>query len=222
MKIFLFLLCVTLGLTVVFSQNTSEKLIYADFEKLSKENRPISNREGLINFQSNSENQAIKPKITARLFGAQPPLTQRLGFNFEISEPNKWAEASMTIVGMKDKGRLDDWAKTLIVKAEDISTYKSLTLDIGAVGTTQTRLSLLSEGNGVDMSGAPPEYYLTITNEIKPHKILLSDFKQPTGDWVKHKVTTEQVLKKLTGVKISVTQIPAQGILIVDNIAFEK
>ncbi|MBL8203702.1 MAG: hypothetical protein JNM09_05685 [Blastocatellia bacterium] len=222
MKSLSLILFLTLGLAVVLSQDTSSKLIYADFEKLTKENRPISNREGQIIFSAMGENQANKPKIAPRMFGAQAPLTQRLGFTFELPQPNSWAEASMTIVGMKDKGRLDDWAKTLIVKAEDVSGYKSLSLDIGAAGATQIRLRLLSEGNGVDTGGAPPEHTLTITNELKPYKVSLTDFKQPSGDWVKKKVTTDQVLKKLTGIQISVTQIPSQGVLIVDNVAFEK
>ncbi len=205
-----------------WAQDASSKLLYADFEKLSKENRPISARDGQILFEANAENQSNKPKITPRMFGAQAPLTQRLGFAFDITKPNNWAEASITIVGMKDKGRLDDWAKTLIVKAEDVSQYKSLTLEIGAAGVTQVRLRLLSEGNGVDTGGAPPESFLTITNELKPYKVALTDFKQATGDWVKKKVATEQVLKKLTGVQISVNQVPAQGIVILDNVAFEK
>ena len=204
------------------AQDASSKLIYADFEKLSKENRPISSRDGQIMFEANAENQSSKPKINPQMFGPQAPLTQRLGFQFEITAPNAWAEASMKIVGMKDKGRLDDWAKTLLVKAEDVSTYKFLSIDIGAVGTEQVRLRLISEGNGVDAGGAYPENYVTVSNELKNYKIALSDFKQATGDWVKKKVTTEQVVKKLTGVQLSVIKIPSKGIVVVDNVAFEK
>ena len=39
---------------------------------------------------------------------------------------------------------------------------------------------------------------------------------------VKKKVTTEQIVKKLTAVQISIVQVPAKGMIIVDNIAFEK
>jgi hypothetical protein len=35
-------------------------------------------------------------------------------------------------------------------------------------------------------------------------------------------VTTEQVIKKLTAVQISVAKVPSKGFLVVDNIAFEK
>lgn len=220
MQRFIFLLALVALVALAMAQEPTSKLLYADFEKLSKDNRPVSLRDGQILFESNAE--TAKPKITPRMFGPQTPLTQRLGFAFEITKPNSWAEASLTIIGMKDKGRLDDWAKTLIVKAEDITAYKSLSLDIGAVGVTQVRLRLMSEGNGVDAGGHPPENQLTITNELKPYKISLTDFKQPTGDYVKRKVSTEQILKKLTGIQISVTQIPSQGMVIVDNVAFEK
>ena len=222
MKYYLFAAALILFACFTIAQDSSARLVYADFEKLSKENRPISSRDGQIMFEANAENQAGKPKINPQMFGPQAPLTQRLGFQFEITAPNAWAEASMKIVGMKDKGRLDDWAKTLLVKAEDVSTYKFLSIDIGAVGTEQVRLRLISEGNGVDAGGAYPENYVTVSNELKNYKIALSDFKQATGDWVKKKVTTEQVVKKLTGVQLSVIKIPSKGIVVVDNVAFEK
>ncbi len=218
-----YLLAVALLLIACFTiaQDSSARLLYADFEKLSRENRPISNRDGQIVFDSNAPNPASKPKINPRMFGAQAPLTQRLGFEFDIPQ-NPWAEASMKVIGMKDKGRLDDWAKTLLVKSEDVTGYKNLSLDLGAAGVTQLRLRVISEGNGVDAGGAHPEKIVTVTSSLQNYKIALADFKQPTGDWVTKKVTTEQVLKKLTGIQISVTQAPSKGIVITDNIAFEK
>ena len=219
-RLFLLLGLVALGAFAI-AQEPAAKLLYADFEKLSKENRPISNREGQIVFDSNAPNPSSKPKINPRMFGAQAPLTQRLGFEFDIPE-NPWAEASMKIIGMKDKGRLDDWAKTLLVKSEDVGGYKNLSIDLGAAGVTQLRLRVISEGNGVDAGTAHPEKIITVTSSLQNYKIALTDFKQPTGDWVTKKVTTDQVLKKLTGIQISVTQAPSKGIVIADNIAFEK
>lgn len=203
-------------------QEPSAKLVYADFEQLDKDKRPISARGGKVIFDALSQNSGNKPKISVRMFGAQGPLTQRLGFEFEIASPNDWAEASMKVIGFKDKGRLDDWEKTLLVKSEDLSAYSKLSLDIGAVGVSQLRIRLISEGNGVDAGGAFPESFLQVSGEVKNRQISLSEFKQPVGDWVKKKVMTEQVVKKLTGIQISVVQIPAKGIVVADNIAFEK
>jgi hypothetical protein len=204
------------------AQEPTARLVYADFEQLDKDKRPISARGGKVMFDAMSQNAGNKPKLVPRMFGPLGPLTQRLGFEFELAKPNDWGEASMKIVGMKDKGRLDDWEKTLIVKSEDLSAYGKLSLDIGAAGVTQVRLRLISEGNGVDAGGAFPEMLLTVTSELKNYQIPLSDFKQPTGDWVKKKVTTEQVVKKLTAVQVSIIQIPSKGIVLVDNLAFEK
>lgn len=220
MKYYVFVGAILLITGLVIAQDSSQRLIYADFEKLSKDNRPISNREGQIMFETNAPTG--KPKITPQMFGVQAPLTQRLGFQFEITAPNAWAEASIKIVGMKDKGRLDDSAKTLLVKAEDVTGYKFLTLDLGAAGTNQLRVRVISEGNGVDAGGAHPEVTIPVTSSLTTCKIPLADFKQPTGDWVTKKVTSEQVLKKLTGIQLSVTQVPSKGIVVVDNVAFEK
>ncbi len=207
---------------VCFAQEAPKKLMYADFEQLDKDKRPASARGGKVLFEANAEQASRKPALAPKMLGPQDPLTQRIGFEFDIQAPNAWAEASMKVIGLKDRGRLDDWAKTLIVIAEDVSGYDALSLDIGAAGITQVRLRLLSEGNGVDAGGAFPEYTLTIDGQLKNHRIPLSEFKQPTGDWVKKKITTEQVLKKLTGIQISATQIPSKGFVVIDNIGFEK
>ncbi len=221
MKSMLSVVITLIVMTAALSQ-TAQKLVYADFEQLDKDKHPISAREGKIIFDAAAENNSNRPKLAPRLLGPQGPLTQRIGFEFEIFAPNKWAEASMKIVGMKDKGRLDDEAHTLIVKSEDLSQYSTLSLDIGAAGASQIRIRLISEGNGVDAGGAFPEKYLDLTDQLKTYRIPVSEFKQPTGDWVKKKVTTEQVIKKLTGVQISVVQVPSKGFLVLDNLAFEK
>jgi len=209
-------------LPLVFAQDAASRLIYADFEQLDKDKRPMSARSGKILFESNAQNPAGKPVIAPKMLGPQAPLTQRIGFEFNIPEPNAWAETSMKIVGLKDKGYLDDWAHTLIVKSEDMSSYGALSLEIGASGVSQVRIRLVSEGNGVDAGGAFPEIFLPVNNQLKPYRVPLADFKQPAGNRVKKKVTAEQVVKKLTAIQISVTQVPSKGFLVVDNIAFEK
>jgi len=206
----------------LLTQEPSQRLVYADFEQLDKDKRPASARGGKVLPDVAAQNNDNKPKLALRLFGAQGPLSQRLGFEFDLAKPNDWAEASIKIIGLKDRGRLDDWEKTLIVKSEDLSQYSKLTLDIGAVGVSQVRIRLVSEGNGVDAGGAFPESFLEVSNELKNYQLPLSGFKQPTGDWVKKKVTAEQIIKKLTAVQISIVQVPAKGMVIVDNITFEK
>ncbi len=222
-KFFYALICIVVLISsIAIARDSGQRLVYADFEQLDKDKRPMSSRGGKLIFEANSQNSGNKPVINPKMIGAQAPLSQRIGFEFEIQEPNAWAEASVKIVGLKDKGHLDDWARTLIVKAEDLSQYTHLTLDIGAAGISQVRIRLLTEGNGVDAGGAFPESYLEINNELKNYRLPLADFKQPTGDWVKKKVTVDQVVKKLTAVQISVVKVPSKGFLVFDNIAFEK
>ena len=218
---FLFALIALGAITATLAQDTA-RLNYADFEQLDKDKRLQSSRGGKLFFNSFAQNGANAAKPLPKLLGPQAPLTQRLGFEYEIAAPNAWAEASVKILGLKDKGFLDDEAKTLLVKAEDMSQYSQLSLDIGATGTTQVRVRLVSEGNGVDTGGAFPEQMLTLTNELKNYRLPLSGFAQPTGDWVKKKVKTEQVIKKLTAIQISVLQVPSRGFVVIDNVAFEK
>ena len=211
-----------LATVFVIAQDGAAHLNYADFEQLSKDKTLISTREGKVSFNVASQNPSNRPKIVPKMLGPQSPLTQRIGFEFEITQPNDYASAFVKIIGMKDKGHLDDWAKTLIVKADDLSAYKYLTLDIGAAGVTQVRVDLISEGNGIDAGGANQEKVLNIDGQLKSYRLPLSEFKQPTGDWVKKKYTVEQVIKKLTAVQINVTQVPSKGFVVIDNIAFEK
>ncbi len=220
-KSLIFLACLLIA-SFVIAQDATGRLNYADFEQVSKEKTLISTREGKVSFNVASQNPANRPKIVPKMLGPQVPLTQRIGFEFEITKPNDYASAYVKIIGMKDKGHLDDWAKTLIVKADDVSTYKYLTLDIGAAGVTQVRIDLISEGNGIDAGGANQEKVLDIDSQLKTYRLPISEFKQPTGDWVKKKYTVEQVIKKLTAVQINVTQVPSKGFVVVDNIAFEK
>lgn len=112
MKYFRLITTFTFISCLVIAQDQT-RLNYADFEKLDKDNRPLSAREGKVIFGVTAQNTSNQPKIAPKMFGAQGPLTQRLGFEFELTKPNDYASAYMRIIGMKDRGRLDDWAKTL-------------------------------------------------------------------------------------------------------------
>lgn len=204
----------------VAAQDAGNKLLYANFEKLDKEKHLISARDGKVMFESNSQVASNKPRITPRLLGAEGTLSQRIGFEFEITKPNDWANVLMKVVGLKDKGRLTDEARTLLVKADDLTAYHFLTLEIGAAGVNQVRIELQSEGNGIDVAWYHPTKYLDITNQMKPYKIPLTDFKQ--NDGAPKKIKIEDFLKKVTAITIGVMQTPSKGFVVVDNIAFEK
>lgn len=212
-----------LALSLAHAQEAAQRLVYADFEQLNKDKHPVSARGGRIIFDVTAQNDKNKPTVSPKLFGAQAPLTQRIAFEYELKQPNDWATAYIKILGFKDKGYTagEVWERQLLAKAEDLSDYKFLTLDIGAVGTEEVRIDLISESNGID-TNAFPSFNLKVNNQLQPYRIPLTDFKQPEGSWVTKKVTTSGVLKKLTSVQINVSKVPSKGIVVLDNLAFEK
>ena len=209
--------------TLALAQNSPPRLVYADFEQLDKDKHPISARGGRINFGVTAQNSNNKPSIIPKMFGPQPPLSQRLAFDFDLKKPNDWATAYVKIMGFKDRGYTAgaEWERTLIAKAEDLSDYASLTLEIGAVGVNQVRIDLISESNGID-TNAYPSANLEINTQLQAYRIPVGDFKQAEGDWVKRRVTAPEIMKKLTAVQINVTSVPAKGMVVIDNLAFEK
>lgn len=214
---------IAFAVTLVSAQDAAQRLVYADFEQLDKDKRPMSARGGRVIFGVTAQNDKNKPTFVPKLFGAQAPLTQRLAFEFDIKQPNEWATVYVKIFGFKDKGYTpgEPWERQIIAKAEDLSGYKFLTLDIGAVGTPQVRIDLISESNGID-TNAYPCIFLNINNQLQTYRIPLTDFKQPEGSWVNRKVATPDVLKKLTSVQVNVTSVPSKGLVVLDNLAFEK
>jgi hypothetical protein len=211
--------------TVSFAlaQDSAPRLIYADFEQLDKDKRPISARGGRVIFGATAQNSSNKPSVAPKMFGPQPPLSQRIAFEFETKKPNDWATAYMKIFGFKDKGYTAgaEWERKILAKAEDLSGYQFLALEIGAAGINQVRIELISESNGID-TNAYPGVHLNINNQLQPYRIPISDFKQPEGDWVRRKTTAQEVIKKLTAVQINVFSVPAKGLVVVDNLAFVK
>jgi len=216
-------LAAAIASSLALAQQSAPRLLYADFEQLDKDKRPISARGGRVNFGVTAQNASNKPAITPKMFGPQPPLSQRLAFEFDLKKPNDWATAYVKIFGFKDRGYTAgaEWERTLIAKAEDLSDYTSLSLEIGAVGVNQVRIDLISESNGID-TNAYPSANLDINTQLQAYRIPTSSFKQAEGDWVRRKTTAQEVMKKLTAVQINVTSVPAKGMVVIDNLAFEK
>ncbi len=129
----------------------------------------------------------------------------------------------MKVCGFKDKGYTaePEWEHKVLAKAEELSSYQFLRLEIGAAGINQVRIELIGESNGID-THAHPSADLNITDQFQPYRILIGDFKQPEGDWVKRKTTAQEVLKKLTAVQINVFSVPAKGLVVIDKLAFER
>ncbi len=222
MKILLYAF-VLITLSSALAQTETQRLVYADFEQFDKDKRPVSAQGGRVRFGVTAQNSSNKPSITPKMFGPQPPFSQRIAFEFELKQPNDWATAYMKVFGFKDRGYTAgaEWGRKTLAKAEDLSGYQFLRLEIGAAGIDQVRIELISESNGID-TNAYPSAYLNITDQFQPYRVPISDFKQPEGDWVRRKTTAQEVLKKPTAVQINVFSVPAKGLVVIDKLAFEK
>src|SRR6266487_6415400 len=90
----------------------TDKFIYADFETI-KENRPVSNRGGLVQLFSYQENAANPSRFKGAQKGdPNAPDVVRLSkddpnkaitFDYELRMPNQWAGVTVEVHGQPDK-----------------------------------------------------------------------------------------------------------------------
>ena len=135
----------------VFSGATQEadKLVYADFEAV-QDNRPVSSRGGFIQINSYSESPTLKSKFKGpelvRIKKDDP--NRALTFDYELLAPNQYAGVGVEIHGQADKD-----GKPV---PDDVSGYKSLTLQIYVTGVSSMRLEFTSRGAGIKNLNAQP------------------------------------------------------------------
>ncbi|HEX8922566.1 MAG TPA: hypothetical protein VF766_13920, partial [Pyrinomonadaceae bacterium] len=136
-------------------------------------------------------------------------------FDYEMYPPNQYAGVGIQVQGQPDKD-----GKPV---ADDLSAYKFLTMQIYATGVPRLRVEIMSRGQGINMTSGFPQSSFKLKPGFNTYKIPLSTLAQPS--WADNKVSTKDVLKKLTGITLTAfceTCTPIQGTVVVDNIAFEK
>jgi hypothetical protein len=216
---------IALALTPTGSAQSDNKLVYADFEQVV-DGRPVSNRGGGMQLFGYSENPTRPPsfKGAANIEPAAPELVRtkaddpnRMGkFDFELLTPNQWSGVTLEI-----KGRADQDGKT---PAEDVTGYKTLSMDVFATGVGNVRVEMLSRGWGINPNTANPQITFIPKKGIATYTVELKKFSQPA--WVTDtRINPKDVLKKLTAISISAycdDCRPTKGILVVDNVIFEK
>lgn len=203
----------------------SDKLVYADFEN-SAEGRAISARGGGVTLFGYSENPTRQPVFSGKA-GVTPPVPDLVRtkpddpnhmakFDFELLTPNQWSGVTLEI-----KGQADLDGKT---PAEDLSGYKSLSVEVFATGVNNIRVELLSRGWGINPNDANPQITFIPKKGLNTYKVELKKFAQPA--WVRDtRIDPKDVLKKLTAVSISAycdDCRPTKGMMVVDNVVFEK
>jgi hypothetical protein len=216
---------IALALTPTGSAQSDNKLVYADFEQVV-DGRPVSNRGGGMQLFGYSENPTRPPSFrgAANLEPATPELVRtkaddpnRMGkFEYELMTPNQWSGVSLEIKGQADKD-----GKT---PAEDLTGYKTLSVEVFSTGVGNLRVELLSSGWRIDLNSANPQITFIPKKGLNTYKVELKKFAQPS--WVTDtRIDPKDVLKKLTAVSISAycdDCRPTKGMLVIDNVIFEK
>jgi hypothetical protein len=226
---FLVLLSCGLFLTDLEAQRAdSNALVYADFEKTDESGRPVSTRGGLIQLFAYEENQVRKSTFKG-LEGANPAAPElvrikkddpnrALKFDYSLLAPNQWAGVTAEVHGLPDKDGQP--------VAEDVTGFKTLSLQVYATGLPILRLEVISGERGRDMGMQFPMYTFKVREGFNTYKVPLTGFQQPS--WVpnERRVVPADILKKLTSLNITAfcdqCEQNRQGMVIVDNIVFEK
>jgi hypothetical protein len=218
----LFIICCLAAIAPGAGQ-APEKLVYADFE-VAKDNRPVSNRGGLIQLFSYQERPTM-PSRYKGLEGANPPAPEfarpskddpnkAIAFDFELQGTNQYAGVGVQVNGQPDKDGKPGF--------DDVSGYKFMTLQLYATGVPSVTVEFISKGNGIDTNG-PPQLSFKVTQGFNTYRVPLNSIRQPS--WAEPKISAKDVLKKLTSVNVvaSCNQcVPAKGTIVIDNLVFQN
>ena len=208
------------------SKPDSAKLVYADFER-TENNRPVSTRGGLIQMFAYQES-AVHKSTFKGLDGADPPAPElvhvkagdpnhAMKFDYSLRAPNDWAGVTVEIHGLPDAD-----GKPV---AEDVSGYKYLSLQVYATGIEILRLEAVSGVRGKD---AATTVSPIMTFKVRPgfniYQVPLKGFTQPA--WASVRVDSKDIFRELTSINLTAfcdqCEMNKQGIVIVDNVVFEK
>ena len=204
------------------AESDTSKLVYADFQNLQS-GRPVSKRGGMTRLNRYSQNEANPPAFRG-MEKAEPPAPAlarvtaddaAAAFDYELRIPNEWEGVNMEVFGEPEKdGKL---------VADDVSSYKFITLRVFAKGAQYIRLELITRGYGANLESGYPTATFRVSPGFNTYKLKLDSFNQP--QWAMPLDLKRDVLKKLTSVTVGVfcdKCTMEKGTVVVDNIAFEK
>ena len=218
-----FTIAVLLLLAVIVGPSSAQddKLVYADFEKVEN-GRAVSNNGGMVQMYTAQESTPVKFKGLANASPGAPelivlkdaPQNHLATFEYNLLGPNQWANVTLEVMGhpMKEGKQV----------ADDVSGYKQLSLQLYATGVDSLRVEFVSHGQGINITAGFPQLPIRLKPGLNTYVIPLKGVTQPS--WAE-KVDTKEVLKKLTAISISAycnQCIPQQGMVLVDNLVFQK
>jgi hypothetical protein len=203
------------------SQESSDKFVYADFEKMEN-GRPVSNNGGFVQIYTGTETTPVTFKGLANASPGAPelivlkdaPQNHLASFEYSLVGPNQWANVTLEVQGRP--------AKDGKPVADDVSGYKQMALQLYATGADSLRVEFISHGQGISITAGFPLLPIRLKSGLNTYVIPLKGLSQPS--WAE-KVDPKEVLKKLTAVSISAycnQCTPQHGMVLVDNIVFQK
>jgi hypothetical protein len=205
--------------------HSDKRLVYADFEN-STDGRPVSSRGGKLNlwgYQENPTRLSIfkgHPEDNSRpqlVRTSKDDDNHAAAFEYELVIPNQWTGVTMEVQGHAgEPGALP---------ADDVTGYKFMNVQAYVTGTQYMRVEVMSNGQGLNLHSGYPMTSFKLQEGFNTYKVRLSAFSQPA--WVTEtRIDPEEVLKRLTSVTFAVfceeQCRPTKGLVIVDNIVFEK
>lgn len=221
MKLLIFLIIAASLSLSTLPQQSGDKLVYADFEKMEN-GRPVSSNGGFIQIYTGTESTPVSFKGLANANPGAPelivlkdaPSNHLASFEYSLVGPNQWANVTLEIQGHP--------AKDGKQVADDVSGYKQLTLQLYATGVDSLRVEFLSHGQGINLTAGFPQLPIRLKSGLNTYVIPLKGLAQPS--WAE-KVDPKEVLKKLTGISVSAyceQCTPQHGMVLVDNVVFQK
>lgn len=203
----------------------SKTLVYADFEK-TENNRPVSARGGMIQMFAYEESAVHKSTFKGQ-DGLDPPAPElvhvkkddpnhAMKFDFSLRAPNQWAGVTVEIHGQPDAdGRF---------VPDDVSGFKDLSMQVYATGIEILRLEAISKGTGKDAGTVFPQMTFKVRPGFNTYQVPLKGFTQPA--WANVRVDPKDIFKALTSINLTAfcdqCELNKQGMIIVDNMIFEK
>lgn len=215
-----FTLVALLSLTNLL-QESADKFVYADFEKMEN-GRPVSSNGGFVQIYTGTESTPVTFKGLANATPGAPelivlkdaPQNHLASFEYGLVGPNQWANVTLEVQGRPSKD-----GKPV---ADDVSGYKQMAVQLYATGVDSLRVEFISHGQGINLTAGFPQLPIRLKSGLNTYVIPLKGLSQPS--WAE-KVDPKEVLKKLTAISVSAycnQCTPQHGMVLVDNIVFQK
>jgi hypothetical protein len=195
----------------------STTLLYADFEKM-EDNHPVSARGGVIQIYGYEESGVHKSTFQGPelVHVKKDDPNHALKFDYSLRAPNQWAGVVVEIHGLPDvDGKM---------VPDDVSGFKTLSLQVYATGIEILRLEAISKGRGKDMGMVYPLMTFKVRPGFNTYKVPLKGFTQPA--WATIRIDPKEIFKSLTSIKLTAfcdqCERNQEGVVVVDNLIFEK